>query len=505
MAETTGMTPYSTVRPFLGTLPSWVPPLDQERIASYQKYEEMYWDVPETYKIVQRGSDSLPIYVPNGRIIVNTTNRFLARGETWLVDPAFGTPEEQKVASGLFTRLFRRERWRSKSNMNKRYGLIRGDAFYHVVADPKKAPGRRISIYTLDPASVFWIHDPDDADKIIGVHIVDQVVFDNKTLLLRQTYRKTENGRITTELAIFKPDKWADPALTDGKTNPQPEKVLVPLQELPEDITAIPVYHVRNFEEPGNPYGSSELRGLEVLSAAVNQTVSDENLILALEGLGMYATNADPPTDDDGNETTWKLGPGRVVEVAADREFKRISGVGSVEPTQSHVMMLVNFMREAAGTPDVAIGSVDVSIAESGIALQLRMGPMLAKNEEKEDIILDVKAQMYYDIQTMWFPAFEAVDLSTVSVVPHVGSPLPVDRAGSVQEIIALYEAKLISAEYARQKLSELGGYDIPADMGQAILTETAELAKAGDPFAGRVETELLDEDADAEGGGAAG
>ena len=63
-------TPYSTVRTFSATLPSWVPPEDQERIQSYQTYEEIYWNHPETFKLVVRGTESKPIYVPSGRIIV---------------------------------------------------------------------------------------------------------------------------------------------------------------------------------------------------------------------------------------------------------------------------------------------------------------------------------------------------------------------------------------------------------------------------------------------------
>lgn len=500
MAEITGMTPYSTVAPFLGALPTWVPELDQQRIAAYQKYEEMYWDVPETYKLVQRGSEARPIYVPNSRIIINATHRFLARGETWMVDPAFGTKDEQAVARTMFNRLFRRERMKSKSNTNKRYGLIRGDALYHIVADPKRPEGKRISIYTIDPGGFFWITDPDDADKITGCHIVDQFVDEKKTWIRRQTYRKVPQPdgsiRITTELAVFKPDKWADPVLTDGETVPAPERVLIPEQELPEQIQAIPVYHVRNIEEPGNPYGSSELRGLEVISAAINQTVSDENLTLALEGLGLYATDAGAPVDEEGNETAWKLGPGRVVEVPDGKTFNRVSGVDSVLPTQEHIKMLVKFMREASGVPDIAVGSVDVSVAQSGISLILHMGPITAKNEEKEDIILDVKAQMYYDLQTMWFPAFESVDLDTVSVVPHVDSPLPLDRAAEVQEIIALATSvpPIISMAYARQRLADLG-YEIPAEMGSDVMVEMAEMALASDPFAARVDTELVEEE----------
>ena len=36
--------PYSTVLPMFAAFPAWVPKADQERIASYQTYEEIYWN-----------------------------------------------------------------------------------------------------------------------------------------------------------------------------------------------------------------------------------------------------------------------------------------------------------------------------------------------------------------------------------------------------------------------------------------------------------------------------
>ena len=65
-----------------------------------------------------------------------------------------------------------------------------------------------------------------------------------------------------------------------------PTTVLLPPTELPAAITAFPVYHVRNRTEPLNPWGSSELRGLERILAGLTQAVSDEDMALALEGLG---------------------------------------------------------------------------------------------------------------------------------------------------------------------------------------------------------------------------
>ena len=58
------LTPYSTVEPTFGTLPTWLTADDAKRLMAYQRYEEMYWNDPDGYKIIMRGSESKPLYVP---------------------------------------------------------------------------------------------------------------------------------------------------------------------------------------------------------------------------------------------------------------------------------------------------------------------------------------------------------------------------------------------------------------------------------------------------------
>lgn len=483
-------TPYSTIRNLMGALPTWIPdPLDQERIASYAVYEQIYWGVPETFKLVARGAEDKPIYIPTGRTIVDTTHRYTATGFTYGVDLRSGgeasASQDAQALTLALDDLFTRERFRSKFNGNKRYGLIRGDWCWHIVADPLKAPGSRISIYPLDPASYFPIWDEDDLDRIVGCHIVDTVTIGNDTYIKRLTYRKTEIGSITSEEALFATDDWGGP-------ESKPKIIVSPVMELPREITALPVYHIKNFEEPANPFGSSELRGLERIIASVNQTISDEELTLALEGLGMYATTAPPPIDEDGEETTWQLGPGRVVEHPAGTDFKRITGVGSVKPSQDHIAFLLEQMREASGTPRVAIGKVDVATAESGISLMLQMSPMLAKVEEKDELVRDTHDQMFFDLVRGWFPGYEQTNFGDdVRVKSVFGDKLPVDRAAKFKELNEMLVNKVISVQYYRSEATKLG-YQFPANMDAEIVATTRAITTAtADPFASRVDEEL--------------
>ena len=464
---------------------------------SYELYERIYWNVPETFKLVSRSTEDKPIYVPSGKIIVETTNRYTAPGFGFNVLPLSGFAVGQDVvvqAHAFFDAFVTREKFRSKFAGNKRYGLIRGDWLWHVVADGSKPQGSRVAIHSLDPASYFPIWHPDDLDRILGCHIVDQFIPEGETqpVIKRTTYRKSDadlksppGGKITYEVGIFPLDDWGGP---DSRA----EKIVVPPTQLP--ITTLPVYHVKNFDEPQNPFGSSEMRGLERIIAAVNQGISDEELTLALDGLGMYATDAPPPTDDDNNETEWILGPGRVVEHPAGTKFIRIDGVGSVTPYQDHLGYLSGKLDEASGTPDIAKGNVDVRVASSGIALYMQLSPLLAKTDEKDIAIREVHSQLFFDLATQWFPAYEGVRFEGMQVIPVVSDKMPVDREKRFAELNDMLDRGVISAAFYRTEAAKLG-YAFPEGIGVDIVQERAAIAEAEDPFGRRARSELDEED----------
>ena len=494
MPEATDFTPYSTARNLMGVLPTWMSEWDAQRITAYQIYEQIYWNVSDTFKLLQRGTNNQPIYVPAGRIVIDTTDRYTATGFGYMPDPAFGSTSDQANAALAFKQLFDRERFLSKFAYNKKAGLMRGDWAFHIVADPLKPEGKRISIYTVDPAAIFYVEHPTDLEKVQGVHLIEQYVEGDKTYIKRQTYSKGPNpydpeaddGKIWSSLTIQDIEKWNDP---DG----DPVRVEVKPYPLPDIITALPVYHIRNQEESGSLWGSSELRGHERLLAALNQAISDEELSLALDGLGMYATNSGPP-QVNGQDSNWILGPGRVVELngrggGEDKVFfERVDGIGSVEPYTDHIKTIMDFLREGSSTPQIASGAVDVSVAESGIALTLRMSPMLSKTEVKDIGIRDVMVQMFYDLKA-WLQAYEGVNTGEALVAPVFGQKLPVNVEEEVGRILKMVEAKVASPQWARTELAKYG-YEFAADEDALIAAATASVAAAADPFAARAAEE---------------
>lgn len=500
-------TPYSTLDQFFGQpstwgtikKPSWITSvLDQQRIMSYQLYEQIYWNVPDTFRLAARGAEDKPIYVPSGRIIIEAINRYTAPGFNFNVFPSIpGTLPASGVietANAFFTSFFAREKFFSKFAGNKRYGLIRGDWLWHLTGDPTKPQGSRVSIHALDPASYFPIPHPDDLDRILGCHIAEQFVPEGETdpVIKRTTYRKSDadlvsppGGPITVEIALFALDDWEGP-------KSKPIKQIRKLEQIP-GIISLPVYHIPNFDEPQNPFGSSEMRGLERIIAAINQGISDEELTLAMEGLGMYATDAPPPTDDEGNELDWILGPGRVIEHPAlpgGKGVYRVNGVGSVGPYQEHLKYLSDKLDQAAGTPDMSKGKVSVSVAQSGISMAMELAPIIARTDEKDIAIKEVHTQLFFDLATQWFPTYEGARFDGLLVLPFIGDKMPVDREKRFAELNDMMDRGVISAAYYRQEAAKLG-YTFPEGIGLDLVEEKAAMAQAQDPYAFRTDAEL--------------
>jgi hypothetical protein len=489
-------TQYTSLGGLLTGLPQWMDEVNAQRIKAYQLYEDIYWTEPNTFVLDQRGTDSKPIYLPSARIIVETAHRYIAREFNFKVNTKLstGTTDEIAAIQNAFGTLLKRVSWRSMFPTQKRYGLIRGDWFWHITANPTASPGRRLRIDEIDAAAVFWITDPNDDTRITGVHVIDIVVDDkNKELVKRQTYRKVydpDTGAVTgisSECGLYDMEKgkWDAPV--------RPVTVVKPLTMLPPEITTLPVYHVKNRRVPTSLYGVSELRGFERVMGALNQGISDEELSLAMDGIGVYATTSGPPVDEDDNEVPWVLGPGRVVEIDEQSTFERVAGVTSVSPWRDHETALKEWLFEASGTPSVARGIVDVSVAQSGISLTLQAGPLLARVDEHNDLILDTHDQMAYDLLHQWFPAFEkeqGIKADTgVVVEAAVGDTLPADRDAKITEVTTLYAAGLVDIKWCQDELTKVG-FEFPEGIIASILAEQAAKAAAADPLGTRLAAE---------------
>jgi hypothetical protein len=476
-------------------LPTWVTDVnDKLRVAAYDGYDDMYRNVPGTFRVVMRGDEEdNPIYIPSARRIVEATNRFLAKDWNWSVMSV--SPDAQAGEAGrleielALDALMTREEVPSKFYGLKRTLLKKGDALLHITANFARAPGFRLRISELDPRTYFRISSASDVEELVGCYIVDLIYADDgKTQIARRhEYRYDEAGNVFTKLTFWEPNAWDDrwvghPALKVVETpeaysaDPGMADLLTGIT-LPASIRTIPVYHMRYNREGGDPFGTSALAGLETLIAAVNQSVSDEDITLALQGLGLYVTDSARPVDENGAETDWVVSPGYVLETKTGAKFARVEGVKDVAPFQDHIRYIDNKLDQSAGLSATAVGNVDVQVAASGVALRLDLAPILAQNAETEIELLSKLDQFMFDLMTMWLPV-EGVSVPPgLKVANSFNDPLPIDRPAIIAEVSALVTAGLMSREFAIMYLTAKLGYQFPSDMLQQILSEEDNVA----------------------------
>ncbi|QPX62555.1 portal protein [Arthrobacter phage Wollypog] len=481
--------PYQTIVPLVGTLPSWVSDKrDQERLASYDLYDDMYHNNPDTYALMLRGIDEDPILVPTAKSVIKNMSRYVGRGFGFAVPrEQQGTEAQQTLAITAYGELFKREQILSKFKSATKQLLRRGDVFWYIQADSNKPAGSRISIDTVDPRNVFKITAYEEPNRVTGYMMVEQFQTEDKLAVKKQMWLKNTNpdhpnygnpeAPCTYECETIEADGW------DGD-NPKIIQKLVPQMYLP--VVQLPIYHLRNDAED-EIYGSSELRGLERVIAAINQGASDQDIALAMAGLGMYKSNSGGPVGDDGStESDWIIGPGRVIE---DESFERVDGVGSIQPSLDHIAYLERKIDSTVGVTDVTRGEVTAEVAESGVALAIRMAPTVDMAEEKDTVIKDVWDHILFDLKA-WFKALEGIDLTGVEIVTAFGDKMPRNRDAELKELHELLAAKIISVEYFQHLLNEKFGYKLPADINNQIANDTAKASAAADPFGARMEDE---------------
>lgn len=475
-------TQYSTIEPLLGQLPGWVSAEDKQRIAAYLKYDQIYWSGEEGFVNVLRGDNENPIMLPTARTLVKTLDRYTMPGLGFRVEGANTT--DVQVAELAFTMLFRRELFYSTFNAFKLEGGKLGDALLHVVGDVTKPVGRRLRITKVDPALYFPVYDVDDPERMVRVHLAEQVTRDGKPFVSRMTYEKMFDDAgvvvgIQRSHGLFVLENWWD--LT------QPEEWILPPEMMDERITRIPVYHYKNGD-PTAEFGSSDVRGLESVMAGLNQATSDEDLTLAMEGLGVWATDGQPPVDENGDEVEWIMGPGRVIANA--NGLRRLSGAGTVSPYQEHIDFLRREAQDSVGVSDIAVGRVQGTEGESGIALQLRLGAILWETGKKDQELTDLLAQLFYDLQ-FWLEVYEELPMLApvegvlqprVTVLPTMRDKTPKNAVEVIQNVVALRNCvpPVISLQTSHVWLRD-AGLVVPDDELDLLAQEAA---AALDPLA---------------------
>jgi hypothetical protein len=474
----TDITQWTSAARLITDQPMWVPEEDRERLAAYTVYDNMYWSEKDAFKLSIRGDNDKPIYVPNPRTIVDTTSHYLLKG----LNIGFAGSDPDAPDNAELSAFLKREKFYSRFHVSKHAGVTRGDHLLHLTADPRLPPGRRISLTTVDPGRYFPVYDDDDVDLLLAVHLADQVWYpkDQKFRVHRLTYRYVSvsgTRRVSVEEAVFEMEGWHG-----FGDHLRLFKTLQTERLLPEQITTIPVYHFKNIDWQGAPFGHSEIKGFERIQAGVNQALSDEDISLALTGLGVFATDSGRPVDDEGNEEDWVIAPAKVMEVPGGSYFRRVEGIGSVTPMLDHANFLQDSMYEASAT--FRAGLIDVAVAESGAALAIRFLPTLAKLEERDNDGVDTLTQLWFDWRS-WELEFEGVRLPNKDIEVTIGQKLPTSRKEALNELNNMLDRNVISRKFYRAQMARLMDYSFPSNMEEEILAEIEKFSPVPPPNQG--------------------
>lgn len=498
---------WKTAEPYIAsTQIAWITDdINKIRVSAYAFYDSVFLNAPDTWKVLMYETNRRPVYVPTAKTLVNAINRYVAPDMDIVVD------EQALIAAGgaidpaqpdpaqPMRDLFHREMFYAKFAAEKRMGFVRGDWIFMIQGDENKAEGSRLSLVAVDPAAYFPIWSEEDPDVRIGAHIVQQWQIDGEDdiRIFRTTFRKEFQGdviggpaTITVEEAIFEADEWGGPGMDEEG---QPIEVITPLTPLDPLITEIPLYHFRANYRNGEDWGTSSIAGLESLMVAVNQNSSDEDIALALAGLGVYTSTAGAPIDEStGQELPWEIGPSRVVEIPRDDNFLRVQGITTVDPYQDHISYLRAAMTETTGISPVALGNVAVDEAESGIALLLKLGPTLSMAEEAELEITGKLRQLFWDLRA-WLDVYEGINLMSFTFMPKYGDKVPLNRKQRFDELMQLTDRNIVSASYVRAQLKAMG-YPMPTDeemLAQIIAEKTSMQQIVSDVTGARLDQEL--------------
>jgi hypothetical protein len=491
------LSPYSTATALGRPVPSYVTdPEDIERVRAYGTYEDIWNNVPEAFALLLRAEDD-PLarrYVPVVREILEATNRYLAQDmeTTWTPIPGFPAPSDQDMLDfrGRLDGFWAREEIGIKFLSSKRWLLIKGDGLLHITADPSKPDGSKVRLTEIEPEQYFPIWDPADGERIVGCYLVSVVLDDeDEEIVQRIEYRKIRNevesqqyvtpvGSIFYRLGFFEPDAWDARNLEESELKPVDAPAWAipaepPVQDplvgfpLAAKITSLPVYRMRNRRRGGKAgrFGTSEIQGLETVFAGIIQNTTDEDLAVALTGLGVYYTDSGKSRDSNGAEIDWEIGPASVAELEKDSKFGRVPGITSVQPIQEHIDYLMKTARGANAAPEIASGRTESSAQISGVALRIQFMPTLAANMEREEEMASVWTHLLFDLLTMWFPVYEGWAPLPLQPGMVFGDPLPPDRVAVVTEVTTLVTSGVVTKEWAASYLAEKLGYDFPANM----------------------------------------
>jgi hypothetical protein len=324
------------------------------------------------------------------------------------------------------------------------YGIDTDEPYENTEAGGSGKPYPRF--YCIDPAAMTVRTEPHDITRTVeyewrynsaraGADGRPRPVIERKVYALNEGKR---SWTIQRQVAYLNPavgqslygqsvDKWQDdgpPVLWD---KPWP-----------------PIAHCKNLPAPNQVYGAPDVTDTLIeANKAINFNLSnrqriDKHHAAPTTALLGYA----------GDLNIIKSGIGELVGIPGENVTTAVlapqvdSSASGVLKAEIHDAML-----EESATPSIVLGKVDDGGVPSGVALRMRMAPMLQKTEAKRKLYAPFLVELVRRL-------FELADFGADIVVTLTWPELvPGDEAAQTQGVLAIREAGLLSDEGAAVRL----------------------------------------------------
>lgn len=234
------------------------------------------------------------------------------------------------------------------------------------------------------------------------------------------------------------------------------------VEDLDLGIDFVPVVHVPNTPGGGEHYGQSSLaRVLQVLDDLQNAD-TDAQAASATTGSPIIGVSGGG-TLGGPNLLTGQAGrkvsvtPGEVWGLGENGRMDALDTSPQLAELRNYIQALRDRLLVNARLPAAVVGTVKPSEVPSGFAMQLSFGPLTSMIRTMR-LVRDVKYPLLLKMVIRFYQANDLIDPGpTPRAEVQLGSFLPSDMAGVLEQVKTAYGSKLISLETAVTMLLEVG------------------------------------------------
>ena len=332
-------------------------------------------------------------------------------------------------------------------------GATCGTPYYSLDTDrrlpnPDKPAQPFPRFYVIDPAAMTIRTDPMDINTVIRYEwrYLSYDPATSRPVVERKVYTRADSGAkwvITRDRSFINTRLQGGPSLY-GSTMLDAgwEPIGAPVDWL---YSWPPIDHCKNLPAPNQVYGAPDVTDMLIDgNNAINFSLSNDQRMFKINGHPLIFFE-----NFNGDITQMDFSVGSVTGLPANGQgpavnVKQIAPALDINASQLHRQSITNGMLEESATPSIVLG--DVTRAEgvpSGIALRMRMQPMLQKTETKRKLYEPFLVEL---IRRLFVLGGFEDDITVQMTWPEL---VPIDDLASMQSLQLELNAGLVSKETA--------------------------------------------------------